>query len=255
MKNGVGVPQNIVLFGGTSEIGQAIVAGLVQPGVANVSLVCRNVDAASVFAESLGERFDDLAVDVVRFDAADHSAMRAIVDEVGDNGRDIDVAVVAQGVLAEGVDYFAHPEKVNEVMSVNATATISLLYALADRMRRQGYGRIILLSSVAGVRVRKGNSVYGASKAAVDSLAVALDHELEGTGVSVLVVRPGFVESKMTAGMKKAPFSTTPDAVANIVIGSVNGSRTVVYAPSILQYVFGVFRLLPQAVWRRLPLG
>jgi len=255
MKNGVGVPQNIVLFGGTSEIGQAIVSGLVQPGVANVSLVCRDVDAGTLFAESLGERFDDLSVDVVRFDAADHSSMKAIVDEVCDGGRDIDVAVIAQGVLAEGVDYFGHPEKVAEVMSVNATASISLLYALADRMRRQGYGRIVLLSSVAGVRVRKGNSVYGASKAAVDSLAIALDHELEGTGVSVLVVRPGFVVSKMTTGMKKAPFSTTPGAVAKIVVASVNGTRTVVYAPSVLQYVFGILRLLPQAVWRRLPLG
>jgi len=255
MKNGVGVPQNIVLFGGTSEIGQSIVSSLVQPGVSHVSLVCRDVDAGSAFAESLGDRFDDLSVGVVRFDAADHAAMGSIVDEVCDEGRDIDVAVIAQGVLAEGVDYFAHPEKVHEVMAVNATATISLLYALAERMRRQGYGRIVLLSSVAGVRVRKGNSVYGASKAAVDSLAIALDHELAGTGVSILVVRPGFVVSKMTAGMKKAPFSTTPDAVAKIVVGSVNASKTVVYAPSVLQYVFGVFRLLPQAVWRRLPLG
>lgn len=255
MKNGVGVPQNIVLFGGTSEIGQSIVSALVQPGVANVSLVCRDVDSGTDFAVALGDRFDDLAVDVIRFDAGDHTAMASIVDEVCSGGRDIDVAVIAQGVLAEGVDYFAHPEKVNEVVAVNSTATMSLLYVLADRLRRQGYGRIVLLSSVAGVRVRKGNPVYGASKAAVDSFAVALDHELEGTGVSILVVRPGFVESKMTAGMKKAPFSTTPNAVAKIVVASVNSGRTVVYAPSILQYVFGVFRLLPQAVWRRLPLG
>ena len=255
MKNGVGVPQNIVLFGGTSEIGQAIIRGLVQPGVANVSLVCRDVDAGSVFAESLGETFGDTEVDVVRFDAADPAGMVSIVNEVCPAGRDIDVAVIAQGVLAEGVDYFASPERVGEVMNVNGTATIALLYALAGHMRRQGYGRIVLLSSVAGVRVRKGNPVYGASKAAVDSFAVALDHELEGTGVSILVVRPGFVESKMTAGMKKAPFSTTPGAVAKIVVASVNGNKTVVYAPSILQYVFGVFRLLPQAVWRRLPLG
>ena len=255
MKNGVGVPQNIVLFGGTSEIGQAIVSGLVQPGVANVSLVCRDIDGGSGFAGQLAERFGDLSVNVVRFDAADHTSMPSIVDEVCGDGRDIDVAVIAQGVLAEGADYYAHPANAGEVMAVNATATISLLYALAARMRRQGYGRIVLLSSVAGVRVRKGNPVYGASKAAADSLAVALDHELEGTGVSVLVVRPGFVESKMTRGMKKAPFSTTPDAVAQIVVGAVNGNKTVVYAPAVLQYVFGVLRLLPQAVWRRLPLG
>ena len=255
MKNGVGVPQNIVLFGGTSEIGQAIVSRLVRPGVANVSLVCRDVDGASGFAESLGDRSEDLAVSIVRFDGADHTATRSIVDEVCSDGRDIDVAVIAQGLLGEGTDYYSAPERVSDIMSVNATATMSLLYSLADRMRRQGYGRIVLLSSVAGVRVRKGNPVYGASKAAVDSFALALDHELEGSGVSVLVVRPGFVESKMTSGMKKAPFSTTPGAVAEVVVRAVSANDTVVYAPGILRYVFGIFRLLPQAVWRRLPLS
>lgn len=255
MKNGVGVPQNIVLFGGTSEIGQAVLRELVKPGVAHVSLVCRDVDQASAFADDLGATGEDLSVEVVRFEGADAASMPEIVDEVSSGGRDIDVAVIAHGVLNEGRDYYSDPAAVAGVMDVNATATMSLMFALASRMRDQGYGRIVLLSSVAGVRVRRNNPVYGASKAAIDSFAVALDHDLEGTGVSVLVVRPGFVESKMTAGMKKAPLSTTPAAVAKVVAGAVNGSRTVVYAPSVLEYVFGIFRLLPQAVWRRLPLG
>lgn len=255
MKNGVGVPQNIVLFGGTSDIGQAVLRELVRPGVARVSLVCRDVEQGSHFAEELGERDDHLEVDIVRFDGADAGAMVSVVDEVSSGGRDIDVAVVAHGVLNEGADYYADPSAVAAVMDVNATATMALLYALAARMRRQGYGRIVLLSSVAGVRVRKGNAVYGASKAAADSFALALDHDLQGTGVSVLVVRPGFVESKMTTGMKKAPFSTTPQAVAKVTAGAVNGSQTVVYAPPVLRIVFGIFRLLPQAVWRRLPVN
>ena len=255
MKNGVGVPQNIVLFGGTSEIGQAVLLELVKPGVSRVSLVCRDVDGATQFAENLQAAGDDLAVDIVRFDGADAGSMVSIVDEVCGGGRDIDLAVVAHGVLNEGFDYYADPAAVDGVMTVNATATMALLYALAARMRRQGYGRIVLLSSVAGVRVRKSNPVYGASKAAVDAFAVALDHDLVGTGASVLVVRPGFVESKMTAGMKKAPMSTTPSAVAKVVAGAMNSQRTVVYAPGALQYVFGIFRLLPQSVWRRLPLG
>ena len=252
MKNGVGVPQNIVLFGGTSEIGQAVAARLVRPGVARLTLVARDVDGAAAFGESLD---GDTEVEVVRFDAADHASMAAVVDEVAANGRDIDVAVIAHGVLAEGADYYADPAAVHEVLAVNTTASAALLYAVAARMRRQGYGRIILLSSVAGVRVRKGNPVYGASQAAIDSLALAVDHELEGTGASVLVVRPGFVVSKMTAGMKKAPFATTPGDVADIVAKAANSRTTVVYAPSVLRWVFGIFRLLPQAVWRRLPLG
>lgn len=255
MKNGVGVPQNIVLFGGTSEIGQAIVRELVRPGVARVGLVCRNVDAGSPFAEELGERHPDLQVDLVRFDGADAAAMAPLVDEVSSGGGDIDVALVAQGVLNEGVDYYSDPSAVASVMDVNATATMALLLALAARMKKQGYGRIVLLSSVAGLRVRKGNPVYGASKAAVDQFALALDHDLEGTGVSVLVVRPGFVESRMTAGMKKAPFATTPAAVAKVTAAAVNGTRKVVHAPSVLGSVFGILRLLPLAVWRRLPLN
>ena len=252
MKNGVGVPQNIVLFGGTSEIGQQVAARLLQPGVARLTLVARDVDEAAAFGESLDTEAE---VEVVRFDGADHAAMESVVDEVSAGGRDIDVAIIAHGVLAEGTDYYAAPARVAEVLSVNTVASAALLYAVAARMRSQGYGRIILLSSVAGVRVRKGNPVYGASKAAIDSLAVAVDHELAGTGASILVVRPGFVESKMTSGMKKAPFATTPAAVADIVAKAANSTATVVYAPSVLRFVFGVFRLLPQAVWRRLPLN
>lgn len=255
MKNGVGVPQNIVLFGGTSEIGQAIVRSLVRPGVGHVSLVCRDVAAGEAFADELAGSPGDMDIDVVRFDGADAGSMKDVVSEVSSGGRDIDVAVIAQGVLNEGYDYYADPAGVTGVMDVNTSGTMALLFALAARMRSQGYGRIVLVSSVAGVRVRKSNPVYGASKAAADALALALDHDLEGTGVSILVVRPGFVESRMTTGMKKAPFSTTPDAVAKVVSSAVNGSRTVVYAPGILQWVFGVFRLLPQAVWRRLPLN
>lgn len=253
MKNGVGVAQNIVLFGGTSEIGQAIVSRLVKPGVSTVTLVCRDVEAGASFGEVLGDSDAGPDVEIVRFDGADHAAMPDVVAQVTAGGRDIDVAVIAHAVLNEGVDYLADPARVHEVMSVNTTATMSLLLSVAAQMRAQGYGRIVLLSSVAGVRVRKSNPVYGASKAAVDSFALALDHELEGTGVSILVVRPGFVVSKMTTGMKKAPFSTTPAAVADIVSAAVDSGATVVYAPSILRWVMGVFRLLPQAVWRRLP--
>ncbi|MFM8793701.1 MAG: SDR family NAD(P)-dependent oxidoreductase [Acidimicrobiales bacterium] len=255
MRNGVGVPQHIVLFGGTSEIGLAVLEGLVRPGVAHVPLVCRDVEAGGRAASAMGNLDDDVHVEVVRFDAADAGAMSDVVGEVCSASGDIDVAVVAQGLLGQDADHFSGTGTLVDVMAVNATATIALLYALATRMREQGYGRIVLLSSVAGQRPRRSNPVYGASKAAVDTFATALDHELEGTGVSILVVRPGFVETRMTAGMKKAPFSTTPKGVADVVVPAVNSSRRVVWAPRILSTVFAVFRLLPEKVWRRLPLN
>ena len=121
-------------------------------------------------------------------------------------------------------------------------------------MRAQGYGKIVLLSSVAGERVRKGNPVYGATKAGIDGFALALDHELVGSGVSILVVRPGFVSTKMTKGMDKAPFSTDAETVAAAVEKAVGTSKTIIWVPGLLQYMFIILKNLPTAVWRRLPL-
>lgn len=254
MKNGVGVAQNIVLFGGTSEIGQAIIQKLVKPGVSHVVLVSRDIDAADVQIADVADHYPDLEVHHVRFNADDSASMVHVVAEIVQQVGDIDVAVIAQGVLQEGVDYYANPAAVQSVADVNFTGTIALMYGLSAQMRSQGYGKMVLLSSVAGERVRKGNPVYGATKAGIDGFALALDHELVGSGVSVLVVRPGFVMTKMTKGMDKAPFSTDAETVAAAVERAIGSSRTVIWVPGLLQYMFLILKNLPTAVWRRLPL-
>ena len=254
MKNGVGVAQNIVLFGGTSEIGIAILKRLVKPGVARVVLVSRNIDAAEAVSEGLSSRFPEVDFHHIRFDASDASAMQNVVASVAEEIGDIDVAVIAQGLLNEGSDYYSHPDGLVEMANVNFTGTMTLMYALAARVKAQGYGKIVLLSSVAGERVRKGNPAYGATKAGIDGFALALDHELAGTGASVLVVRPGFVTTKMTSGMKKAPFSTDAESVAAIVERGIASDKKVVWAPGILRWLFLVLKNVPLPVWRRLPL-
>ncbi len=254
MKNGVGVAQNIVLFGGTSEIGQAVLQRVVQPGVSRLVLVSRDIEAASSASQALVESHPDLDVHHVRFNASDADAMPHVVAEVAEAIGDIDVAVIAQGVLNEGVDYYSDPTLLTSVANVNFTATMTLMYAIAARMRSQGYGKIVLLSSVAGERVRRGNPVYGATKAGIDGFALALDHELSGSGASVLVVRPGFVTTKMTTGMKKAPFSTDADSVAKTVERGISSDKKIVWAPSVLQWLFLVLKNLPLVVWRKLPL-
>lgn len=254
MKNGVGVAQNIVLFGGTSEIGQAILRRVVKPGVARVVLVSRSIDQAEAATTSLADRFPDVDFHHIRFDAADSSSMVEVVKAVTDEIGDIDVAIVAQGILNEGVDYYANPSALIEMANVNFTATMSLLYSLTATLKSQGYGKIVLLSSVAGERVRKGNPAYGATKAGIDGFALALDHELVGTGASILVVRPGFVTTKMTQGMKKAPFSTDADSVAATVEKAITTDKKVVWAPGILRWMFLILKNVPLPVWRRLPL-
>ena len=254
MKNGVGVAQNIVLFGGTSEIGQAILKRVVKPGVSRVVLVSRNLDKAESSTTSLADRFPEVDFHHVRFDASDAASMQDVVQAVTDEIGDIDVAIVSQGLLNEGVDYYANPSGLIEMANVNFTATMTLLYSLATQLKSQGYGKIVLLSSVAGERVRKGNPAYGATKAGIDGFALALDHELVGSGASLLVVRPGFVSTKMTAGMKKAPFSTDADSVAAIVEKGIAADKKVVWAPGVLRWMFLILKNVPLPVWRRLPL-
>jgi decaprenylphospho-beta-D-erythro-pentofuranosid-2-ulose 2-reductase len=114
---------------------------------------------------------------------------------------------------------------------------------------------LVVLSSVAGERVRRANFVYGATKAGLDGFAQGLGDSLVGTGARVLVVRPGFVHSAMTKGMKAVPFATTPDRVAVITAGALRAGRRTVWAPGILRYVFSILRHVPGPIWRRLPLG
>src|ERR671910_357590 len=132
-----------------------------------------------------------------------------------------------------------------ELVSVNYTGAVSIALAVAAQFRRQGHGRLVVLSSVAGERVRKANFVYGSSKAGLDGFAQGLGDSLAGTGSTVLVVRPGFVHSSMTAGMKAAPFATTPGAVADATVEALAKGRRIVWVPGVLRLVFSVFRHLP----------
>jgi short-subunit dehydrogenase len=112
-----------------------------------------------------------------------------------------------------------------------------------------------MLSSVAGERVRRANPVYGGTKAGIDGFAQGLGDILAGDGVHMLIVRPGFVVSQMTTGLKPAPFATTPEMVADATVKGLTAKRRTVWVPATLRYVFSVLRHLPAPVWRRLPLG
>ena len=251
MKNALDEAQTIVLLGGTSEIGLAIVDELLTPTARTLVLACRTPDTA----EPARFERDGLNVVVERFDAADTASHDAFVRRLAAEHGDIDVAIVAFGVLGDQADFDADPQLAAEAVHVNYTGAVSSTLALAGQMRRQGHGHITVLSSVAGERGRASNFVYGSSKAGLDGFAQGLGDALDGTGAHVLVVRPGFVHSSMTEGLPAAPFSIEPEAVADAVVGGLRRGRRTVWAPGIVRYVFIVLRHLPGSVWRRLPLG
>jgi decaprenylphospho-beta-D-erythro-pentofuranosid-2-ulose 2-reductase len=131
------------------------------------------------------------------------------------------------------------------VTGVHATAAIRVLSLAAERLRRQGHGTIVVLSSFAAVRPRGSNFVYGAAKAALDAFARGLQLALDGSGVRVLVVRPGFVHTQMTRGLKPAPFSLTAAEAGRRIVEALDGGRDVVYVPPVLALLAAVVRALP----------
>ena len=118
---------------------------------------------------------------------------------------------------------------------------------------RPGRGRIVVFSSVAGARVRRANYVYGSAKAGLDGFACGLADALHGSGVRLLLVRPGFVIGRMTEGMTPAPLSSTPPQVADAVAKALRRGSSRVWVPPVLRPAFFGMRLLPQPIWRRLP--
>jgi len=250
MQNALQEPQTIVLLGGTSEIGRAIVDELLAPTTQTLVLACRHPDTAQP------ERFarDGLTVDVVHFDAADTASHEGLVRDLTARHGDLDIVVVAFGVLGSQEQFDDDPRAAAEAVHVNYTGAVSSILAVAAQMRRQGHGHIVVLSSVAGERGRASNYVYGSSKAGLDAFAQGLGDALAGTGVKVTVVRPGFVHSKMTRGLKSAPLAATPRQVAAAAVAGMRAGKHTVWAPPALRYVFIGLRHTPRAIFRRLPL-
>jgi decaprenylphospho-beta-D-erythro-pentofuranosid-2-ulose 2-reductase len=252
MIDAIGRPQSVLVLGGSSEIAQAIVDKLVPGRCRTVVLAGREgirltdaVDRAKAAGADVAE--------AVAFDATDTGRHAAFADEVFDRFGDIDLVIVAAGVLGDQSTDELDPQAAAAVITTNFSGLASAMLAVTTRLRHQGHGRLVVLSSVAGERARSANFIYGSSKSGLDAFAQGLGDSLVGTGVDVMIVRPGFVVGRMTEGMTPAPFSTTPDAVAEAVVRGIGSGATVVYAPPILRWVFTVMRHLPRAVWRRMP--
>jgi decaprenylphospho-beta-D-erythro-pentofuranosid-2-ulose 2-reductase len=242
------------LIGGSSDIGLAIVRRLAADGAVTPHLLGRDrARLEQALARLAQDGCTGGSVGVV--DAADLQSHEHAIAEAFDRAGGVDLVVLAVGVLGaqEGLD--ADPAKAAEVMDVNFAGCGSLLIHSLRRLRDQQHGTLVVLSSVAAERARAGNAIYGAAKAGLDALAQGLADATAGSGVRVLVVRPGFVVDRMTAGLPPAPFATTPEAVAEATVSALaSGSAHTIWVPAKLRLVFAGLRHLPRPLYRRLPL-
>lgn len=247
--NALGEPASVLVLGGTSEIAAAIVDRLVTRGTRRVVLAGRDQPALAAAGAPWAARGVD--VGTVAFDAADPAGHAAALDTAF--VRDVDLVLLAFGVLGDQMAFEADPAAAVAAVTTNYVGAVSAGLQVARRFRTQGHGTLVVLSSVAGVRARRANFVYGSSKAGLDAFAQGLGDALAGTGCRVMVVRPGFVRGRMTAGMAPAPLATTPEAVAEVVVRGLARGSEVVYVPPPLAVLAAALRLLPRALFRRLP--
>ena len=253
VKDALGAVQNVAVFGGSSEIGIAIAKTLAAPRQAHVVLAGRDTEALEKAAAEVREAGAS-TVDIVPFDADATDTHEEALVQVLSHVGDIDVAVIAFGVLGNQEEGENDPRAALRIAHTNYVGAMSICLQLAWRMKQQGHGTIVVMSSVAGERARRSNFIYGSSKAGIDTFAQGLSDALEGTGASVLVVRPGFVKTKMTAGMEPAPLSVSADEVAAIVARGLQRGDHTVWVPAPMRWVMAVLRHLPRPIFRRLPI-
>jgi decaprenylphospho-beta-D-erythro-pentofuranosid-2-ulose 2-reductase len=243
-------PRTAVVFGGNSEIAVATIEALAAEGLQRVVLAVRD-PAKAIAIEDLRARCLD--VHAIAFDADATATHPAVVDEAFARlGGTADLALVAFGVLGDQARAKRDHETAVALAHTNFTGAVSVLTLLGERMRAQRSGTIVLLSSVAAVRARRANYPYGAAKAGVDAFAQGLADDLHDHGVRVMVVRPGFVHTKMTAGRPAPPLSSDPATIARDIVAGLHRGATTVWAPRSMRFVFGLVRLLPRPLMRRL---
>ena len=233
---------SVLVLGGGSELGVAIAREL---GPEVVVLAGRSPER---FA---GTDVGGARVATVAFDADAVEGHAAALEEAWTAaGGTVDVVVVALGALGAQWPGVEDPEASVALLRTNALGAGSAVLHAAARLRAQGSGSVVLLSSVAAERPRPANYVYAAGKATADFLARGV---ADASGVHVLVVRPGFVATQMTAGMKAPPLSVSVAQVAAAAVDGLRRGRRVVYVPRSMRLLGLVVRVLPGAIVRRLP--
>ncbi len=251
MRDALGAVQSVLVLGGGSEIAVATVKELAAER-------CRTVVLAGRDPAKLGPVADELrtagvtTVDVVAFDAADTASHGRVIDDVFTAHPDLDVVLLAFGILGDQDAFDVDPQSAADAVVTNFAGAVSSGLAVARNLKAQGHGTLAVITSVAGVRARADNFVYGSTKAGLDAFAQGLGDQLDGTGASVMVVRLGFVRTKMTAHMDDGPMATTVEAVATDIVAGLRSGAHTVWSPAKLRPVFTILKLLPRPVWRKL---
>ncbi|WP_426573425.1 SDR family NAD(P)-dependent oxidoreductase [Aquihabitans sp. McL0605] len=251
MRDALGALESVLVLGGGSDIAVATVKELAKERTRTVVLAGRDTAKLQPVGEDL-RAAGVTTVDLVTFDAADTASHEAIIDAIWADHPDLDLVILAFGVLGDQDSFDDDPTGAAQAAIVNYAGAVSAGLAVANQLKTQGHGTLAVITSVAGERARADNFVYGSTKAGLDAFTQGLGDRLHGSGASVMAVRPGFVRTSMTEGMEDGPMATTAEAVAKDIVSGLRRGAHTVWSPAKLRYVFGVLKVLPRPVWRKL---
>jgi decaprenylphospho-beta-D-erythro-pentofuranosid-2-ulose 2-reductase len=251
--NAVGNPQKLLLLGGSSEIGLAICAEYLTKQPLKVVLAGLPDDPQRDGAIADLKAAGASEVEWLAFDALDFASHPATIESAW-SGGDVDVAIVAFGIMGEQDEVWQDQKQAVLEAQINYTAAVSVGVLLGQRMKAQGFGQMIAMSSAAGQRVRRSNFVYGSTKAGLDGFYLNLGEALADSGVNVLLVRPGQVRTRMSAGMKEAPLTVDRTQVARLAVQAADKKKPVVWTPPLFGLVMFILRMIPRPIFRKLPI-
>jgi short-subunit dehydrogenase len=241
-----------VVLGGTSGIGRALAQQLVERGddvfVLGIDREQLQRSASDLSARSSGQRKVGFALCDLERPGDFGPALDAADAALGS----FDTVIVTAALFATQEALEADITLATRLLTVNYAHTVAFCEHARKRLLSRGGGTLVVFSSVAGDRGRKPVALYGSSKAGLSVYLEALDHKYHAEGLRVVCVKPGFVKTSMTVGLKPPPFAGEPEGVARDVLRGIDSGKAVVYTPPIWALVMCTIRALPRFVMRRI---
>ncbi len=243
---------NVVMLGATKGMGRALARDMAMRGD-RLFLLGRDLDDMETTRNDLRVRSgQEAVVGTVACDLAEPEGFAAAFDAAFAALERVDTVVLTAGILADQQTMETDPQQTAELLKIDFSSAILFCEEARRRLLAQGGGTLCAFSSVAGDRARKPTILYGATKAGLSYYLEGLDHKFRGQGLRTICVKPGFVHTGMTAGLKPPPFAGQPEQVARDVLRAIDRGRPVVYTPRIWGWVMAVIKRLPRAVMRRI---
>ncbi len=243
---------NVLIVGATSAIAQEVAKHFARAGD-RLFLVGRNEEKLNAVADDLRVRGAE-TVATFLMDVNDLERHEPMIEEAERTLGPLDVVLIAHGVLPDQKAAEQDVRLALDTFHTNATSVIALLTPLANRFEQRGRGTIAVISSVAGDRGRQSNYVYGSAKAAVSAFTSGLRNRLHRAGVQVITVKPGMVDTPMTAHMRKGPLFASPEKVGKDIYNAILKGKDVVYTPWYWALIMWLIVHIPESVFKRLKL-